>query len=137
MSPALQHSLLLIALTVVFECNSLCAGADFFAEKRKLFCTENMEVWLVCLGLFLRLLNVLLKPIVAFIGGPKRSARFPEIRNDMLNIPAVDLAERIRNKEVSHAVLHGLDLLQHRPNGAVVVKIVKVQSTKQHVLKGR
>uniref|UniRef100_A0A182XIA8 Uncharacterized protein n=1 Tax=Anopheles quadriannulatus TaxID=34691 RepID=A0A182XIA8_ANOQN len=58
-----------------------------------------MEVWLVCLGLFLRLLNVLLKPIVAFIGGPKRSARFPEIRNDMLNIPAVDLAERIRNKE--------------------------------------
>ncbi|XP_563817.4 fatty-acid amide hydrolase 2 [Anopheles gambiae] len=59
-----------------------------------------MEVWLVCLGLFLRLLNVLLKPIVAFIGGPKRSARFPEIRNDMLNIPAVDLAERIRNKEL-------------------------------------
>uniref|UniRef100_A0A182PA47 Amidase domain-containing protein n=1 Tax=Anopheles epiroticus TaxID=199890 RepID=A0A182PA47_9DIPT len=59
-----------------------------------------MEVWLVCLGLFLRLLNVLLKPIVAFIGGPKRNTPFPEIRNDMLNIPAVDLAERIRNKEL-------------------------------------
>ncbi|XP_035891461.1 fatty-acid amide hydrolase 2-B-like [Anopheles stephensi] len=59
-----------------------------------------MELWLVCLGLFLRLLNTLLKPIVAFIGGPKRTTPFPEIRNDMLNIPAVDLAERIRNKEL-------------------------------------
>uniref|UniRef100_A0A182W2W7 Amidase domain-containing protein n=1 Tax=Anopheles minimus TaxID=112268 RepID=A0A182W2W7_9DIPT len=59
-----------------------------------------MEIWLVCLGIVLRVLNVLLKPIVAFIGGPKRTAPFPEIRNDMLNIPAVDLAERIRNKEL-------------------------------------
>ncbi|XP_052866207.1 fatty-acid amide hydrolase 2-B-like [Anopheles cruzii] len=59
-----------------------------------------MEIWLVCLGLLLRLLNVLLKPIVAFVGGSKRTAHFPEIRNDMLNIPAVDLAERIRNKEL-------------------------------------
>uniref|UniRef100_A0A182IVS1 Uncharacterized protein n=1 Tax=Anopheles atroparvus TaxID=41427 RepID=A0A182IVS1_ANOAO len=59
-----------------------------------------MEFWLVCLGLFLRLVNVLLKPIVAFFGGAKRTTPFPEIRNDMLNIPAVDLAERIRNKEL-------------------------------------
>ncbi|XP_053680462.1 fatty-acid amide hydrolase 2-B-like [Anopheles nili] len=59
-----------------------------------------MELWLMCLGLLLRLLNVLLKPFVAFIGGPKRTTPFPEIRNEMLNIPAVDLAERIRNKEL-------------------------------------
>lgn len=62
-----------------------------------------MELWLICLGLLLRLLNVLLKPFIALFGGSKRTAPFPEIRNDMLRIPAVDLAERIRNKEVRPA----------------------------------
>ncbi|XP_053691584.1 fatty-acid amide hydrolase 2-B-like [Sabethes cyaneus] len=59
-----------------------------------------MQLWLRVLGVVLRILNVVLTPFIKFVGGPRRKTPFPEIRNEMLEIPAVDLAERIRNKEL-------------------------------------
>lgn len=59
-----------------------------------------MNVGLRIVGILLRLLNVLLLPVMKFVGGSKRRTPFPEIRNEMLTVPAVDLAERIRNKEL-------------------------------------
>lgn len=59
-----------------------------------------MNIPLRIVGILLRVLNVLLLPLVKFVGGSKRRTPFPEIRNEMLQVPAVDLAERIRNKEV-------------------------------------
>lgn len=59
-----------------------------------------MQLWLRALGVVLRILNVLLSPLIKFVGGARRKDSFPEIRNEMLEIPAVDLAERIRNKEL-------------------------------------
>lgn len=59
-----------------------------------------MQLWLRLLGLLLRISNVLFLPLIKFVGGPRRKAPFPEIRNEMLEMPAVDLAERIRNKEL-------------------------------------
>lgn len=60
-----------------------------------------MQLWLRVLGVLLRIANVLVLPLIKFVGGPRRKTPFPEIRNEMLEMPAVDLAERIRNKEVS------------------------------------
>ncbi|XP_058453043.1 fatty-acid amide hydrolase 2-B-like [Malaya genurostris] len=59
-----------------------------------------MQIWLRVLGVVLRVLNVVLLPLIKFVGGPRRKTPFPEIRNEMLEISAVDLAERIRNKEL-------------------------------------
>ncbi|XP_055618663.1 fatty-acid amide hydrolase 2-like [Toxorhynchites rutilus septentrionalis] len=59
-----------------------------------------MLIWLRVLGILLRIANVLLSPLFKFVGGSRRKTAFPQIRNEMLEIPAVDLAERIRNKEL-------------------------------------
>ncbi|XP_055587613.1 fatty-acid amide hydrolase 2-B-like [Uranotaenia lowii] len=59
-----------------------------------------MEWWLAALGILLRVLNFVIRPLLKFVGGSRRKTPFPEILNEMLEIPAVDLAERIRNKEL-------------------------------------
>jgi hypothetical protein len=63
-----------------------------------------MEILIRIVGVLYRILCFILQPILTFVGGTKRTTEFPQITNEMLEIPAVDLAERIRNKEVSDEV---------------------------------
>ncbi|XP_049531851.1 fatty-acid amide hydrolase 2-B-like [Anopheles darlingi] len=55
-----------------------------------------MELLLKLVALVLRLVNFVLEPILARFGGPKRTEPFPAIRDEVLRVPAVELAEQIR-----------------------------------------
>ncbi|XP_035776071.1 fatty-acid amide hydrolase 2-B-like [Anopheles albimanus] len=55
-----------------------------------------MELVLKLVALVLRLVNFVLEPILARIGGPKRKEPFPVIRDEVLRVPAAELAEQIR-----------------------------------------
>ncbi len=69
---------------------------------------EKMEFFLRLYGIVLRILYIFVQPILylIFIGFAKHE-KLPGIKNPLLNIPAVDLAEKIRNKEV--IVNHNFD----------------------------
>ncbi|KFB44114.1 AGAP013161-PA-like protein [Anopheles sinensis] len=61
-----------------------------------------MELLLKVVALILRVLNVLLGPILAWLGGEQpRTEPFPPIRDELLRVPATELAERIRRRTVS------------------------------------
>lgn len=61
-----------------------------------------MEIFLRLYGLLNKIVNYLITPILMLIfGGYKKSDRLPKIENPILEICAVDLAEKIRNREVS------------------------------------
>lgn len=60
-----------------------------------------MEIVLRILGIILRIAGFLfVRPVLRLIYR-KETGKIPKITNDLLKIPAVDLAEKIRNKEVS------------------------------------
>lgn len=49
-----------------------------------------------------KILNFLITPVLMLIfGGIKKSEQLPKIDNPILEICAIDLAEKIRNREVS------------------------------------
>uniref|UniRef100_A0A336LYA9 CSON005017 protein n=1 Tax=Culicoides sonorensis TaxID=179676 RepID=A0A336LYA9_CULSO len=58
-----------------------------------------MELTLRILGVILRILGLIVRPILRLLYR-KQTGKIPKITNDLLKIPAVDLAEKIRNKEV-------------------------------------
>lgn len=61
-----------------------------------------MEPALRLYALLNKILSFLLTPILMLIfGGPKKSDQIPKNNNPILEICAVDLAEKIRNREVS------------------------------------
>lgn len=61
-----------------------------------------MEPVLRLYALLNKILSFLLTPILMLIfGGKKKSEQIPKIDNPILKICAVDLAEKIRNREVS------------------------------------
>jgi len=65
-----------------------------------------MELFLRLYGLLNKLINYLIRPIIILIfGGFKKSDHMPAISNPVLTICAVDLAEKIRNREVSWRLL--------------------------------
>uniref|UniRef100_A0A182J2R6 Amidase domain-containing protein n=1 Tax=Anopheles atroparvus TaxID=41427 RepID=A0A182J2R6_ANOAO len=60
-----------------------------------------MELLLKLVALVMRVLNVLLAPILAWLGGePARTEPFPPIKDELLRVPATELAERIRRRTV-------------------------------------
>ncbi|XP_050069578.1 fatty-acid amide hydrolase 2-B-like [Anopheles maculipalpis] len=59
-----------------------------------------MELLLKLVALILRVVNLVLEPILAWIGGPPRTDPFPAIQNELLRVPATELAERIRQGKV-------------------------------------
>lgn len=61
-----------------------------------------MEIFLRLFGLLNKIVNYLITPILMLIfGGIRKSDHLPKIDNPILEICAVDLAEKIRNREVS------------------------------------
>lgn len=65
-----------------------------------------MEIFLRLYGLLSKIANFLLTPFLILIfGGLKKSERLPKIDSPILEICAVDLAEKIRNREVSGGVV--------------------------------
>lgn len=61
-----------------------------------------MELGLRLLMCINKLLSFLFTPILIFIFGNKKQNRLPKITNPILEICAVDLAEKIRNREVRY-----------------------------------
>uniref|UniRef100_U5ELF6 Putative amidase n=1 Tax=Corethrella appendiculata TaxID=1370023 RepID=U5ELF6_9DIPT len=59
-----------------------------------------MHLILSVFGIFLRVVDFVLTPFLIIYCGTKRRKPFPQIRNEILLLSAVDLAERIRNKEL-------------------------------------
>uniref|UniRef100_A0A182QN69 Amidase domain-containing protein n=1 Tax=Anopheles farauti TaxID=69004 RepID=A0A182QN69_9DIPT len=55
-----------------------------------------MELLLKLVALVMRVVNVLLEPLLARLGGPARTEPFPVIENDLLRLSATELADRIR-----------------------------------------
>ena len=65
-----------------------------------------MEIFLRLFGLLNKIVNYLITPILILIfGRSKQDQRLPKIDNPILEICAVDLAEKIRNREVSAVFL--------------------------------
>lgn len=61
-----------------------------------------MEIFLRLFGLLNKIVNYLITPILMLIfGGIRKIDPLPKIDNPILEICAVDLAEKIRNREVS------------------------------------
>ena len=61
-----------------------------------------MELILRLYGLLLKIVNLLITPLLVLIfSGLKKGARIPKIDSPILEICAVDLAEKIRNQQVS------------------------------------
>lgn len=61
-----------------------------------------MEILLRLFAILNKILNYLVTPILLIIfGRTKKGYRLPKIDNPILEICAVDLAEKIRNREVS------------------------------------
>lgn len=58
-----------------------------------------MELFLRVLGIFLRILRLFLLPILALLYR-KETKKLPPIKNHLLLLPAVELADKIRKKEV-------------------------------------
>ncbi|XP_058058096.1 fatty-acid amide hydrolase 2-B-like [Anopheles bellator] len=59
-----------------------------------------MELLLKVVALVMRLVNLVLGVFLTWIGGPPRSEPFPVIRDEVLRIPATDLAEQIRKRQL-------------------------------------
>lgn len=59
-----------------------------------------MEAVLFSFGLALKVIRLVAVPVLRLIFG-RQMKKLPPIRNDLLKISAVDLAERIRRKEVT------------------------------------
>ncbi|XP_053680801.1 fatty-acid amide hydrolase 2-A-like [Anopheles nili] len=59
-----------------------------------------MELLLKLVAFILRVVNLVLEPILARLGGPPRTEPFPVIQNELLLVPATELAERIRQRTV-------------------------------------
>lgn len=67
-----------------------------------LWSANKMEIYLRLYGLLCKIVNYLITPFLILVfGGSKKSERLPKIDNPILEICAVDLAEKIRNREVS------------------------------------
>ena len=61
-----------------------------------------MEPFFRFYGFLCKIVNYLLKPILFMLfGGYKKSNLLPVLKSSVLEISATDLAEKIRNKEVS------------------------------------
>lgn len=59
-----------------------------------------MELILRIVGVILRIVGFfIVRPVLSLIY-KKETGKVPKITNDLLKVPAVDLAEKIRNKEV-------------------------------------
>lgn len=58
-----------------------------------------MEVILRVAAFLLKCVGFLLMPFLSFFNSYKK-IKIPPIKNDILNIPVVDLAQKIRKKEV-------------------------------------
>lgn len=59
-----------------------------------------MELLLRFVAFSMKIFGFLFTPILILFNKHKR-VKIPAHKNDLLNIPVVDLAEKIRNKEVS------------------------------------
>uniref|UniRef100_A0A182MVM3 Amidase domain-containing protein n=1 Tax=Anopheles culicifacies TaxID=139723 RepID=A0A182MVM3_9DIPT len=59
-----------------------------------------MELLLKLVALVLRVVNIALAPILAWFGGPARTDPFPVIQNELLRVPATELAEKIRQGKI-------------------------------------
>lgn len=60
-----------------------------------------MELLLRVIGVILRFVGFfIVRPVLSLIY-KKETGKIPKITNDLLKVSAVDLAEKIRNKEVS------------------------------------
>ena len=61
-----------------------------------------MELFLRFFGIVQKIINYLMRPFLFLIyDGFRQTDHFPPIKSSLLHISAVDLAEKIRNKEVS------------------------------------
>lgn len=71
-------------------------------KKKNKKCTKViMELILRLAGVIIRIIGFfIVRPLLRYMY-PKEQGRIPKITNDLLKISAVDLAEKIRNKEVS------------------------------------
>lgn len=58
-----------------------------------------LEVVIVFIGFLLKIVRIFLLPILKIVYRRQRK-RLPPIKNDLLQIPAVDLANKIRMKQV-------------------------------------
>lgn len=68
--------------------------------RRWIRSSSAMELFLRLYGFLNKLVNFLITPLLIFIFGRRRNS-LPKIENPVLEICAVDLAEKIRNREVS------------------------------------
>lgn len=60
-----------------------------------------MEVLLRIMAFLLKCLGFLLTPFLILLNSHKKN-KIPQITNDLLKIPVVELAQKIRQKEVIH-----------------------------------
>lgn len=58
-----------------------------------------MEFMIIIVGVCLKVIRLLAVPILGLINR-KQTKKLPPIKNELLKLPAVDLAAKIRNKEV-------------------------------------
>lgn len=65
-----------------------------------------MEVLLRVAAFLLKCLGFILMPFLC-IFNPYKKMKIPPIKNDLLYIPVVDLARKIRKKEVITSIIHG------------------------------
>lgn len=60
-----------------------------------------MEFFLRFMLLLIKLIGYLFTPIIILVNKCRiRQAKIPPIQNELLNLPVIDLAAKIRNKEV-------------------------------------
>lgn len=65
-----------------------------------------MELLLRLFGIFQAIINFLMKPLLYILyDGFRQTDHIPPIKSSLINISAVDLAEKIRNKEVKNGLL--------------------------------
>lgn len=63
---------------------------------------NEMEILLRFIGFCFKIIGFFITPLLALINYFKYSAiRIPPIKNELLKIPAIELASKIRNKEVN------------------------------------
>ncbi|XP_063695622.1 fatty-acid amide hydrolase 2-B-like [Culicoides brevitarsis] len=83
-----------------------------------------MELLLRFAGIIARFLNFfIVVPLLSFLY-PKEKANIPKITNDLLKVSAVDLAEKIRNKEVKSETIVKLYIERLRAVNKIVNAVV-------------